>query len=170
MSLAVAIANRALFSFFIALVVIGPAFVLHEVGHKLTAQAYGYWAEYRMWRQGLFLALIFSFSGFVFVAPGAVYFADGGFVSRKSREIIGRIGISGPLVNLGLGGAFMLLYFIGGPVVGMIGYLGVYINAWLAVFNLIPFGPLDGKKVLAWNKTYWALTLLAGIGLFLWIR
>jgi len=37
--------------------------------------------------------------------------------------------------------------------------LGViaWFNAWIAVFNLIPFGMFDGLKVFAWNKKVWAL-------------
>lgn len=31
-----------------------------------------------------------------------------------------------------------------------------FINAFLAVFNLIPFGVFDGLKVFRWNKIIWA--------------
>ncbi|MFT4923654.1 MAG: Zn-dependent protease [Haloarculaceae archaeon] len=27
----------------------------------------------------------------------------------------------------------------------------------MAAFNMIPFGPLDGRKVLAWNRTVFAV-------------
>jgi Zn-dependent protease len=30
------------------------------------------------------------------------------------------------------------------------------VNAFLAVFNLIPFYPLDGEKVNSWNPLLWA--------------
>jgi len=33
---------------------------------------------------------------------------------------------------------------------------GAAINAFLAVFNLIPFAVFDGRKVYAWNRVYWA--------------
>jgi Zn-dependent protease len=49
-----------------------------------------------------------------------------------------------------------------------IGRLGVRINLWIALFNLIPFGPFDGRKVLAWSKGVYliALTIAAVAFLF----
>ena len=32
-----------------------------------------------------------------------------------------------------------------------------YINGFLATFNLLPFGIIDGKKVFNWNKAIWML-------------
>ena len=33
--------------------------------------------------------------------------------------------------------------------------VGALINAFMAVFNLIPFGVLDGLKVFRWSKPVW---------------
>jgi Zn-dependent protease len=44
--------------------------------------------------------------------------------------------------------------------------LGARINIWLALFNLIPFGPLDGAKILKWNKGIWLITIAIAGGLF----
>jgi Zn-dependent protease len=44
--------------------------------------------------------------------------------------------------------------------------LGAQVNTWLAIFNLIPLGPLDGAKILGWNKGAWLVALIIGIGLF----
>ena len=52
---------------------IGPAFVLHEIGHKIIAKKYGCWAEFRADPKGLRFGIMLSFFlGFVFMAPGAV--------------------------------------------------------------------------------------------------
>jgi Zn-dependent protease len=42
----------------------------------------------------------------------------------------------------------------------LLSYLVVF-NSWIAVFNLIPFGVLDGFKVFNWNKKIWALAFAA---------
>lgn len=39
---------------------VGLGFILHELGHKFTSMRYGYWAEFKLWPQGLILALITS--------------------------------------------------------------------------------------------------------------
>jgi Zn-dependent protease len=48
-------------------------------------------------------------------------------------------------------------------------YMGFRINAILAIFNMLPFGPLDGAKVLAWNGLFFgvviAIAVAVGFGL-----
>jgi Zn-dependent protease len=44
--------------------------------------------------------------------------------------------------------------------------IGARFNAWIALFNLIPFMGLDGQQVFSWNKVVWAVTMAAAIGLF----
>ena len=51
---------------------VGSGFILHEMAHKFTALHFGYLAEYRANMTGLFLAVVLSFAGFIFAAPGAV--------------------------------------------------------------------------------------------------
>ncbi|ENO12473.1 Peptidase family M50, partial [Thermoplasmatales archaeon SCGC AB-539-C06] len=47
-----------------------------------------------------------------------------------------------------------------------------FVNVFLGVFNLIPFGPLDGKKILRWNAIAWAFLLIIGAIIFslIWPR
>ena len=71
--------------------------------------------------------------------------------------------MSGPLVNIGLAGAFLLPLLAGGPILGWIGFLGVFANAFIAAFNLIPCPPLDGYGIFKWNKAYWAFGLLCAV-------
>jgi Zn-dependent protease len=144
--------------FVIMLIAVGAAFVFHELAHKAVAQKFGCWAEYRMWETGLimafFLAVIF---GFVFAAPGAVYIQSR-FTPITQREN-GLISLAGPATNLVLALVFLLLTLLGGPL-GILGRIGFMVNTWLALFNLIPFPPLDGSKIIAWDRKIWGATAL----------
>ena len=47
--------------FIISAVTVGTGFLLHELGHKIVAQRYGCFAEFRSFDQMLFLAVLMSF-------------------------------------------------------------------------------------------------------------
>ncbi len=156
-----------------AMIIIVPAFVLHEMGHKFTAQKFGFWAEYRMWTQGLLLAILITVltrGQFLFIAPGAVYFAPHGFLTTAAKEKIGKIGLSGPIINLFLGVIFGILSLvIQNALWGAIFAIGASANAFLAIFNLIPFAPLDGEKVFVWDKKIWGAAIVLAISLFIFL-
>jgi len=42
-------------------------------------------------------------------------------------------------------------------------YSGFKLNAWIGLFNMIPAGPFDGAKVLAWSPLYFGITVAVGI-------
>ncbi len=145
--------------FAMSLVTVSAGFVLHELGHRTIARHFGYYAEYKMWLNGLLLALASSFLGIVFAAPGAVYIhqrADlWGNKSSATRTKEGIIAVFGPVVNMILATVFILLGFLLPAYRGVLSF-GFTINVWLALFNLIPVPPLDGSKVFAWNRGIWA--------------
>lgn len=164
---------QILLSMPIMLIAVGPAFVLHEIGHKIVAKKNGCWAEFRADPKGLqFGVLISLFLGVLFMAPGAVMVA--GLVTRRQN---GHIAVAGPLVNLGLfviGIPFGALLFMltNAQDYSTMGYLqdGALIwqsmvydivlywigaNLILGLFNMIPLGPLDGVKVKDWNNGVW---------------
>lgn len=150
--------------FLISVLTVGLAFLLHEMAHKFLAQYYGCWAEFRSFDMGLLLALMMSFSGLVFAAPGAVMI--NGVVSTKEY---GKIAAVGPLTNIVLSLLFMGVAFLV-PLAGWWGQLlahGAFINAWLAMFNLIPLWNLDGLKIVRWSKGVWLLLVAASVALFL---
>ncbi|HJM36454.1 MAG: site-2 protease family protein [Dehalococcoidales bacterium] len=150
-----------------ALVAVSLGFVFHELGHRLVARRFGYFAEYVMWPTGLMVALVFSLFGFIFVAPGAVMIyprATAWGTATISREKIGLVSLAGPATNIGLVVVFLMLDAVQPARVFTMGAL---INTWLAVFNLIPFGPLDGAKILRWNKVIWLISIVVAGGFLL---
>jgi Zn-dependent protease len=132
------------------------AFFIHELSHKFMAQKYGLWSEFRMYPFGLGLSFLLAFfTGFVFATPGAVMFRG---EARPSET--GRIATAGPLSNIIIAVVTYVLYrFVffeiefWGTLIGFI----CLVNALLATFNLLPLGPLDGKKVIQWNSLVWSL-------------
>jgi len=150
----------------IALSTVGISFIVHEMSHKLVAQRYGSWAEFRMSPIMLFLMLILVYEfGILFAAPGAVMIY-GGNVGRREN---GRISLAGPLSNLLLGLAFFTLLSEQG-ILYEIGRYGVLVNITLALFNMIPFGIFDGRKVWDWNKlVYLGMVIATLLLLFLYI-
>lgn len=159
-----------------AFIAVGIGFLAHElIGHKLIAQRLGLHAEYHMWKLGLFIALLSSLAGFVFAAPGAVYVSSRvdlwGRQSGVSKKRMGIVSVSGPLVNLLLVGVFMALHVFY-PIKMLdveLFSLAIFVNLWLAIFNMLPIPPLDGSKVLSWNKLIWGALFALLVILFVLI-
>jgi len=141
-------------SIIIASLTVGLGFLVHELAHRYFARKFGKHAEFRANNSMLLVAIIMSFFGFIIAAPGAVLIS--GFVSRREGGIIAS---SGPAANLILALVFLPLVF----VIPSIAFYGLMINAWLALFNLIPFAGFDGYKVIEWSKTIYFIMLVLAI-------
>ncbi len=142
-------------------------FLVHELAHRNVAKYYGFSARYVAWPIGLGIALLSSFFGFIFAAPGAVYISPYSerfaFQLRPmTRKESGIISLAGPLSNLIVGALMLLVYFHTHFFV----FLRIAkFSFWLAFFNLLPIPPLDGSKVLIWNPLIWLLALLCSFAL-----
>ena len=154
-----------------ALIAVGLAFTLHELAHKFVAQKKGLWAEFRAWPVGLLLAgglAVITKGGFVFAAPGATMISNirkspFGFSSRSiDLKDMGIIGIAGPVVNIILTAAFLPFAAMG----FQLAIVTAQVNAWLAIFNMIPISLLDGAKVWQWSKAIWVGFFALCIGMF----
>ena len=151
--------NIALVVFAVALFTLG--FILHELAHKFTAQSYGLWAEFRLSTVGVLITTISILSPIKFIAPGMVLIAG-----TTTTDVFGRVAFAGPLTNLIL--AFLaMLGSLALPAEGVrhVLEIGSWVNTYMALFNLIPFGDFDGLKVFRWNKGAWAL--IVGLALAL---
>jgi len=136
------------------------SFLSHEIAHKFTAQSYGYWAEFRLFPLGVLLTSISIFFPIKFIAPGAVLIAG-----PVIGERYGKTALAGPTMNIVLGGIFYALYLVGANPVGS--QWGALFNAYIALFNLIPLGILDGGKVFEWNKGAWVVSFGLALLMFL---
>jgi Zn-dependent protease len=135
-------------------------FVAHELAHKFIAERRGFWAEFRMSPAGLALSLFTALIGFLWGAPGATVVSG---MSEYDRADWGRTSVAGPLTNVAFGLAFLgagigTYSFDAGLATGLL--LLAWINGWFGTFNLIPFGPLDGRKVLHWSVRAWLAAIV----------
>jgi Zn-dependent protease len=149
----------------VSLLTAGVAFLLHELAHKIVSVRFGQLAEFRADYNMLFLALMAAFVGFIFAAPGAVHHR--GRITKREQ---GLIALAGPVTNLGLAAlflpfapAFLPAAVVSDGFLAAVGDYGVLINVLLAGFNMIPFGPLDGRKVLDWNPIVFAVVFVPSL-------
>lgn len=157
----------------ISFIAVGLGFILHELGHKVVAQRFGFFSEFRKWNYGLILGLLTVPLGFMIFAPGAVYF--GSYGRMVTDEENGKISIAGPIVNivLALIALFLTLSLKSYLTMENAGMMYIVlltlvltfnVNSFLALFNLLPIPPLDGSKVIQWNLPIYIITIaVAGI-------
>lgn len=152
----------------ISFIAVGIGFILHELGHKIVAQKFGFFSEFRRWDYGLILGLLTSVVGFMIFAPGAVYF--GSYGRMVTNEENGKIAIAGPIVNIILAVLFLAITlsirpFLSTSNAGMMYIvlltlvMAFNVNSFLALFNLLPIPPLDGSKVIQWNIPIYLIAL-----------
>lgn len=144
-------------------------FILHELAHKAMANRLGAEAFFKLWPQGVGIGLMFALvSSLKFLAPGAVvvyghkfgrwkYRLDRVFTTPHGAALstgeMGLISVAGPIVNI-------ILAFVFSAIPGTIFQQIAYINAFLAVFNLLPIPPLDGSKIFLWNALIWLFVMI----------
>ncbi len=139
--------------------------LIHEMAHKIMAQRNGLWAEFRLTTWGVVLTFVSVFLPFRMIAPGAMMISG----SPSGDEIV-KISIAGPGTNLVLsagilGVAFALSptpFISQTPLAAML-FFAAYINAFLATFNLIPFGILDGYKIFSVKKKVWLSAFIPSV-------
>lgn len=126
--------------------IVAPAVILHELGHKFIGLALGYASTFHASYFGLAVGAFLRIVGspFIFFIPGYVSIANVGIPIHFAW-----IALAGPLVNLAL-------YFISWALFESNKYpkwnralwLSKQINLLLFAFNMIPVGFFDGAKVL----------------------
>lgn len=144
----------------------GVGVVLHELAHRVVARSFGADAYFVANDGMLVMSVILALAaGFLFAAPGAVWHRG----ATSSRQL-GLIAVAGPMVNIVLALLFAAGLFVAQavPLPAILGtglQIGFLVNALLAVFNMLPFGPLDGAKVLAWNGLFFGVVIAAAVAI-----
>jgi Zn-dependent protease len=141
------------------------SFLLHELGHKFTAQRAGLYSEYRMYPIGLFIRLLTSLIGFLFAMPGAVNIAG-----QMDQKTYAKISLAGPVVNIILAavGIVGALALDGKSLVVPFLMLGS-LNSILALFNMLPIPPLDGSKIVGWNLPVYIVVIAIAAAEFAYV-
>ncbi|RLF04504.1 MAG: hypothetical protein DRJ64_06840 [Thermoprotei archaeon] len=156
-------------TFFTSLIIVIFSFFVHEIGHKFMAKRLGCMATYKIWPAGILLSIVSIFlkaiGGFMIIAPGYVEIMPYQFgrwgikVIRLTPRDMGQIALAGVGVNI-----FLAIFF--SLFSGEIFQTLSYINAVLAIFNLLPIPPLDGARIFTWSIWFWVfLMLVTGIAL-----
>lgn len=141
------------------------SFLAHELAHKFVGLQKGFYARFRLNTIGLIVTTVSIFLPIKFIAPGAVVIKG---VSHPRELCI--VALVGPATNI----LISLLLFLWLLVVNFhssIMYYGFItlglLNAYIALFNLIPLGPLDGLKIFSYSKIYWLIPFIASVVLFI---
>ncbi len=168
----------------ISFIAVTLTFVLHELMHKFVAQHFGAIAAFKTSMTGLAITIISGMFGFLLGIPGATFIFTNKFTKRED----GIVSLAGPLTNFAIFlvvlaiGLLLFSNFLSGVTTSLNplspnflhasylqNLLGItlFISLWLAFFNMLPIFPLDGSKVLAWNKAIYAIVILTIVALFL---
>ena len=138
-------------------------FILHELAHRQVARRYGASASFVATPLGLAATFISGLLPFAILAPG--------YVKVTARRIVDVRGLfysvaAGPATNIVLA-AILYAASIFMPVQQAF-YAAVMakVNAYIALFNLIPIDPLDGAKIARHDVRTWAVMLMLAIAVY----
>ena len=141
------------------------AFIVHELAHRQVSRAYGLRSEFVAYIPGLLLTLVSGFLPVVILAPGYVRTYAWGVVPNYRRAVLASVA-SGPASNIAIAiGSALLANLVGSPWTHRLLENLVWINAWIAFFNLLPFPPLDGSKIVQLDRRLWTVLFIASLAL-----
>lgn len=143
----------------------GLGVILHELMHRVVARYFGATAHFVANDSMLLISILIAFTGFLFAAPGAVWHT--GYLTKRQ---VGLIAAAGPVTNMVLAilflGALVALRGSGVSSTVIFGlFMGFQVNGILGVFNMLPFGPIDGAKIMAWSGPVFGVLIAVAIGI-----
>jgi len=129
------------------------AFLGHEFAHRQTAKHFKLQTKFRLFRNGVIMTVICIFLPIKFALPGAVVVIGLENIGRET----GLCKLAGPLSNLIMGLILFGLSFI--PFVqypwNWLMLISSNFNFSLGLFNMLPFGILDGDNIRKWKPRLW---------------
>jgi len=145
-------------NFFTYLILSFFFFFLHYYAHLLTSKFFGLKIKFEVLPKftstSFFISLLFSLFKIPFkiLIPGKIDIYAYKFRLRKkiTFEEVGAISFAGPFIN-SLIAIFCWLFSF--PLSDLI----LKTNWLIAISTLLPFGELDGTKILFWKKWLWFL-------------
>lgn len=141
----------------------GLVLIVHEQVHNFTAHRYGVESEFRIAPVGLISVAITSLIfGTVFAVPGRTI-----LYGTATEDQRGRIALAGPLVSFVMVILFWLASRLGG-FVGSVGLAGFAVAFIMAVYEMLPINPMDGKEVRRWSQRAWHLYFIPVFLIYAW--
>jgi Zn-dependent protease len=141
----------------------GLVLIVHELLHNFTAHRYGVESEFRIAPVGLLSVAITSLIfGTVFAVPGETI-----LYGNATEDQRGKIALAGPLASFVMVILFWLASGLGG-FVGSIGLAGFAVAFVMAVYEMLPITPMDGKEVRSWSRRAWRLYFVPVFLLYAW--
>ncbi len=156
----------------IYIVVAGVFLVAHDLAHKWKALKFHADTEYKFWTLGTILIFLTSWLfGIAFAYPARTLVEGEELTPRQKSDIA----FAGPSINLTVSLLFLLLIPLkfttldipGIEILSEIGAVGFTVNMLAAVYNLIPFEPMDGGKIFKHSKIRWAVTFIPALVFYL---
>lgn len=142
-----------------------PLFLLHELGHRQAAIHFNMGSYFKLDKNMAIFSLFSILLPIKIIAPGVVITHPKFGSSNKSGEI----SLAGPLVNLFISGiGLSILYFF--PILDFLSLLLIFFIKYsldIAIFNLLPFSVLDGKKIFDWNQPLFLVVF--GVTILIWL-
>ena len=138
-------------------------FVLHELAHRQVARRYGAAASFVATPTGLLITFISGLTPIAILAPGYVRVAMWTYNPRGAFYSVA----AGPATNIAIAlASYLAASALPYPANIYVNAVGK-INAYIALFNLIPIGPLDGAKIANYNPATWGALVAAALALYL---
>lgn len=158
-------------TFILSFFLISVSLMIKLTAHKLTAKKYDctavYKFDYNLFLIALLIGLI-SNSALIFAVMGSITVASA-YISRLGHKFgnvtlreKGLINLSGPMMNIILALISIILH----PVNPVIFQELLRLNVFMSMFSLIPLPPLDGSKVIWWNRLVWLICFAITLFLF----